>query len=268
MTIKEAISESKNYLIGVADRWIYEAEMLLSHLLQKDRIYLHLNENLELDEHTKKWFFKLLERRSENQPIEYLINSVSFYSDEFYIDCRALIPRPETELLIDEVLKLKDIKRVVEIGVGSGVISVMLKKLKPEWQIVATDISEDAIEVAKVNAKKHNVSIEFIHSNLLDNVDGEFDIIVSNPPYIANEVKLEKNLSYEPQNALFGGEVGDEILRDIIDLAVIRKVKYLACEMGYDQREKILNYIQKYNIKSIEFYRDLAGFDRGFVIKF
>ncbi len=265
MKIKEAIQNSKIYLENVTNRWIYEAQILLSHLLQKDIIYLHLNDNLSLDEDIKLKFFELLKRRANFEPIEYLTNSVNFYSNEFYIDNRALIPRPETELLIDEVLKLNNINKVAEIGVGSGIISIMLKKLNQNLKIVATDISKDALEVAKINADKHNAKIEFIHSNLLDFVNEEFDLIVSNPPYIAKDIKLEKNLSFEPQNALFGGEIGDEILKNIIDLAIKKKVKYLACEMGYDQKEKILNYISS---NKVTFYKDLAGFNRGFVIKF
>ncbi len=268
MIIKKALEKAQKKLSKASEKPINESQILLSYLLQKDKIYLFANDDLELEKNILDKFFEFIKRRENYEPIEYIINRVSFYSNEFFVDNRVLIPRPETELLIDEVLKLKDITKVVEIGVGSGIISIMLKKLKENFEITAGDVSKKAIEVAKINAKKHNVDIKFIHSNLLDNIDKKFDLIISNPPYISNKFKLEKNLDYEPQNALFGGVNGDEILRDIIDLAVNREIKYLICEMGYDQKDKILEYIKKYTIKNIKFYKDLARFDRGFIIKF
>jgi release factor glutamine methyltransferase len=191
-----------------------------------------------------------------------------FYSREFYVDSRVLIPRPETELLVDLVVSTcKGLKRakIVEIGTGSGIISIILAILLPKAKIKAIDISNDALDVAKINAKKHGVEdkIEFIQSNLLENVkDNSFDMLVSNPPYIANDEPLHVGLSYEPSLALYGGVVGDEILKDIIDTFKQRDIKYLACEMGYDQREKILSYAN-----NAEFYKDLAGLDRGFIIR-
>jgi len=140
--------------------------------------------------------------------------------------------------------------------------------LVPEVKITAVDISEDALNVAKINAKKHNVEdiITFIKSDLLDAYDGKgFDILVSNPPYIANDENLHVGLSYEPDLALFGGISGDEILKKIFDLAKKRKVSYLACEMGYDQKEKIKSFDLECKV---DFYKDLAGLDRGFTIKF
>jgi release factor glutamine methyltransferase len=104
---------------------------------------------------------------------------------------------------------------------------------------------------------------------LLDGIEEDFDMIISNPPYIANNFVLDKNvIDYEPKVALFGGIVGDELLKKIIDLAKIKKVKFLACEMGYDQKQPISEYLKQINVNSVKFYTDLAGLDRGFIVKF
>jgi release factor glutamine methyltransferase len=243
-----------------------EARLLLSFFLDKDMIYLTLNENQKVDES----FFELVKKRNQDIPIEYITKKVSFYSEEFFCDFGALIPRPETELLIDEVLKLPlpSSPKIAEIGVGSGIISIMIKKHIPSSTITATDISLDAIKVAKKNSKLHNTDIELIHTSYLDGVKKEFDVIVSNPPYIKNEEKLDKNLDYEPQNALFGGESGDEILKNIVDLAIMKRVKFLVCEMGYDQKEPMTEYFKKKGLTKYHFYKDFANFDRGFVVEF
>lgn len=268
MRIDEALKIAKDRLSKVTDRASLESEILLAKALKRDRVYLHLNyyENLTKDSEVK--YFEFIDRREKFEPVEYITNSASFYSREFYVDERVLIPRPETELLIDRILELKDIKSAVEIGVGSGVISIVLKLLNPDLDISGVDISQRAIEVASLNAKKYSLDIEFRESNLLDNFSKDVDAIISNPPYIKFDEKLEKNLDFEPSNALFGGIKGDEILKKIIDLAIERGVKYLICEMGYDQRESITTYLKEREIDNFSFYRDLANLDRGFVVKF
>lgn len=147
----------------------------------------------------------------------------------------------------------------------------MLALLIEDIEIIAVDINEKALELAKQNAIKHNVSekIEFRYSNLYENVN-EDDIFmtISNPPYIANDYKLPDNVKFEPSNALFGGNVGDELLKDIIDTTYKRDIKYLLCEMGYDQKQPLENYFKSFNIKHYEFYKDYEKFDRGFTIQF
>ena len=109
--------------------------------------------------------------------------------------------------------------------------------------------------------------IELREGDLLSCVDEDIDLLVSNPPYIAHDAPLESNLSYEPQNALFGGEIGDEIIRSLLDEVYARRIPVFACEMGYDQREKVQEYLKSFAVQSLEFYTDLAGFDRGFVLR-
>lgn len=267
MKVKELLEEGARRIAGISDIPKKEARILLASYLKKDQLWLLTHEGEDVCE---KGYLDLIERRSKNEPIEYITNSANFYSRDFYVDKRVLIPRPETEILIDEVVATcKGLKRpiIIEIGTGSGIISIMLAILLPHAILKAIDISSDALAVAKINATKYGVSdrIEFILSDLLDECDEKnFDILVSNPPYIADDEPLHVGLSYEPNLALYGGKVGGEILEKIFYLAIDRKVNYLACEMGYDQREKICKLASQYKPK---FYKDLASLDRGFVIK-
>ncbi|BCD60248.1 release factor glutamine methyltransferase [Nitratiruptor sp. YY08-10] len=266
MTIAEALQKARQKLSKVVQRPLLEAEILLCYAIKKDRIYLHTHPEEEFE---SRYFFELVQRRLAHEPIEYITGSVSFYGKEFYIQKGVLIPRPETEILIDEVSKeLKGNEAVAEIGVGSGVISAILKMKFPALKITATDISEHAIFCAKKNFRRYNLDIELIKTSLLDGVDKRFDVIVSNPPYIAKGFELEPNVvNYEPHEALFGGEKGDELLKQIIDLFLASDAKILACEMGFDQKDTIKNYVQNKKEITIRFFNDLAGLDRGFIMQ-
>ena len=246
-----------------------EAELILSHILKKDRLYLIMNSSEVISKVNENIFFQLLDRRVAGEPLEYITNRVSFYSEEFFIDKGALIPRPETELMIDEVLKYaKDGDSILEIGVGSGAVSIMLSKLLKNSKIIGVDISKDALKIANKNRELHSAeNVTFVESDLFSNISEKFDIIVSNPPYIADseESKLQKELSFEPKNALYGGEIGDELLKRIVDQFFERDETTLICEMGYDQRDSMRKYVGDRG--EISFYRDLAGLDRGFTLR-
>ena len=265
MTIKEALNKASKELQNGK-----EARILLSHYLEINPLALIIKENEEVPSCEK--FFTLIERAKRDEPIEYITNEVSFYARDFFIQAGALIPRPETEILVDKTVEIaKNIQNpsIAEIGVGSGIISIMIALLVDDVHITATDISKDALDIAEINAKRFGVEdkITFIHTPyLIVNPDNKFDIIVSNPPYVADEAKVKKNLSYEPDIALFGGEVGDEILKNIIDIAAYHDNCILCCEMGYDQKKPLSNYIQSKGLKKADFYQDLSGFDRGFTL--
>ena len=246
-----------------------EATILLSFFLNKSKLYLITHE-MDKVKDTKK-YFDLIHRRKSGEPIEYITKNVSFYSNNFYIDKGVLIPRPETELLVDhakDIIEKNSFKKIAEIGTGSGIISVMLSLLLPNIKIIATDINKKALDIAKINAEKFNVrkNITFIHTTYLDSINQNFDMIISNPPYIANDFEIDLSLKFEPKEALFGGENGDEILKDIIDLSIKKEAKYLICEIGHNQKESILKYIRRKKLKKFFFYKDYSGFDRGFVI--
>ncbi len=265
MTIKEALNEG-----GRALQNGKEARILLSHHLGIDSLQLILKENEVLKNPDE--YFALIRRAQADEPIEYITQSASFYSRDFFIQKGALIPRPETEILVDKVVQLTQTLHkptIAEIGVGSGIVSIMIALLLDDISITATDISQEAIAIAKINAKRFGVEdkITFVHTPYLSDIQQKFDIIVSNPPYIADKTKVENNLSYEPDIALFGGEVGDEILKNIIDIAAYHDNCYLCCEMGYDQKEPLSAYLASQGLAEADFYKDLAGLDRGFTLK-
>ncbi len=269
--VKDILREITAALNPFIERASREAQLLLMHHLDVDELWLLTNQNAEVKNVDK--LLERVERRAKNEPLEYITQSVSFYSEEFYIAEGALIPRPETELLIDEVLKNISNKNaditVAEVGAGSGIISIMLAKFLPNAKFIAVDISQAAIEIAKINIKKFKLQdrIELRLGSLLEPVSENIDYLVSNPPYIANDAKLESNLSYEPQNALFGGEIGDEIIKKLLDAVLSRNINFFSCEMGYDQKDKIQNYLNNKPLTKLKFYKDFSSFDRGFTLR-
>lgn len=270
-SVKDILREITSILSPSIPRASREAQLLLMAHLDVDELWLLTNQNT-LIENTDK-LFEMVNRRANNEPYEYIVNKVSFYSQEFYIAKGALIPRPETELLIDEVLKnIPDFNAditFVEVGVGSGIISIMLALKYPNAKFIAVDISQDALRIAEINIAKFNLEdrIELRQGSLLEPVNEHIDYLVSNPPYIEDGIDLESNLDYEPQNALFGGKIGDEIIKALLDDVLSREIKFFSCEMGYDQKGKISHYLKDKNYSDLVFYEDLANFDRGFTIR-
>ena len=244
---------------------------LMRHLGVKIE-WIFLNLNRELDD--ADGYFALVKRFANHEPLEYITGEAGFYGLTFNVKKGVLIPRPETEILVEKSLEIlsnlparKGPPLVAEIGAGSGIISICLA-LNSNAKIIVSDISDDALNLARENAAKFGVEdkIEFVKCAYLDEIYGQFDLLVSNPPYIAQGYELDKFVLNEPHEALFGGAAGDEILKNIILVAKNRGVKYLACEMGYDQRESMQNAL-KFNGFEAEFYKDLVGFDRGFVAR-
>lgn len=274
MTIKETVRKYANELKHVTHIPAKEVEILMLHLLEKNTIWLHLNYKNEFNK--EKELATLVKKRASDYPLEYIINKASFYGEMFIVKEGVLIPRPETEILLEKAIDIikeqgnKELK-ILEIGTGSGIISVMLALLLDNIKIIAVDINEKALKLAKENAIKHGVEdrIEFRLSDLYNNID-EKDIFmtISNPPYIANNYKLPKNVEYEPSNALFGGTVGDELLKNIIKHTNQKEIEYLLCEIGYDQKTSLENFFKEFKYEFYNFYKDYEDFDRGFVIKF
>ncbi len=271
MTIKESLSWGSEQLSQACERPQYEAELLLAYVLNEDRTYLITHDNEPID--IKKYEI-LIQRRKKNEPYEYIVGEASFYDIHLAVEEGVLIPRPETEILIDlvaDIIKKENITSIAEIGVGSGAISVVLARKFPQLRVIATDICDKPLKVAQLNINKYELEkqIELRKSNLIDMVSEPIQLVVSNPPYIAEDFILESNVvDYEPKEALFGGRVGDELIKQIILDVKARGIPYLACEMGYDQKEPLQAFVNELGVKSIEFYKDLADFDRGFVIAF
>ena len=272
MTINQALSWAQEQLRYACERPRFEAEMLMASHLDRDRTYLVLHADDEVERLSA--FEALVGRRQAHEPMEYITGRVSFYDIELYSAPGALIPRPETEILVEkaaEIIEAEGIGTVAEIGIGSGAISIVLARKFPKLQIVASDISAKALAVAGTNVQAFGLAsrIALRQTSLLDGIDADIEMIVSNPPYIAKHTPLAPNVAeYEPHTALYSEEQGDELLKEIILLAKERGVKYLACEMGYDQREPISVFVKDIGVYSLDFYTDLAGLDRGFVIRF
>lgn len=285
----------------------YAKRELINYLsgIKFDEIYA----NLECDFAHFDEFCKLLARFKNGEPLAYLTNRAEFFGLDFYVDESALIPREETEILVEKTaqiaLNLMDNKepnlneiiatnlrdkicgeirqnleisndqaqskkanqpiKICEIGCGSGIIAICLKLLLPSAQITALDISEKALILAQKNASKFATKITFLKSDLLSNISENFDIIVSNPPYIARDYSLDLSVLKEPHIALFGGEIGDEILKKIVNLSA-KRAKFLCCEIGFDQKNSLDLELKKCDFAA-KFYKDLAGFDRGFIAK-
>ena len=276
MTVNDALKAAASQIapaceISGANPARIAKALLMSYLgIKIEWIFLNLNREIE----DADGYFALAKRFANHEPLEYITGEAGFYGLTFNVKKGVLIPRPETEILVEKSLEILAIlparnepPLVAEIGTGSGIISICLA-LNSKAKIIASDISDDALNLARENAAKLGVEdrIEFVKCAYLDQIYGRFDLLVSNPPYIARDYGLDKFVLNEPHEALFGGAKGDEILKNIVLIARNRGVKYLACEMGYDQRESMRNAL-KFNRFEAEFYKDLAGFDRGFVAK-
>lgn len=255
-------------IAAAAERPRREAELMLMEHLGCDPVWLITHPDAEVRD--PAGFEKWVQRRKAHEPLEYIFNRVSFYSRAFFVAPGALIPRPETELLIDAVLErvAADTEATLcEVGVGSGALSVVLAEELPKMKMIGVDISDAALGVASKNIEAYALDsrIELRHSDLLQNVPESIDILVSNPPYVAQDAALEKNLDYEPDRALFAGTTGMDVISRLIRITVERAIPLFCCEMGYDQREAV-TALQPEDY-DIEFYKDLAGLDRGFIMR-
>ena len=273
MTVNDALKAASSLIapaceVNGANPARVAKTLLMRHLgIKIEWIFLNLNRELD----NADGYFALAKRFANHEPLEYITGEAGFYGLTFNVKKGVLIPRPETEILVERSLEvLSNLPAqngpplVAEIGAGSGIISICLA-LNSNAKIIASDISDDALNLARQNAAKFGVEdrIEFVKCSYLDQIYGRFDLLVSNPPYIARDYKLDKFVINEPHEALFGGEVGDEILKNIILIARNRGIKNIACEMGYDQRAS-MEMALKFSGYDGAFYKDLAGFDRGF----
>ncbi len=276
MIIKEVLKSSIEEInkLNIEDASM-KVKMLLSDILGKEKEYLLIHDNEELSQDVLDNFYAKLNRLKDEEPIQYILNKQEFMGFEFYVDENVLIPQPDTEILVEEVVDIsKKINnnsnelRVLDMCTGSGAIAISLSKLIENASVSASDISDGALNVAKENAIKNSVNIEFYKSDLFNDISKnvKFDIIVSNPPYIKTEVikGLSKEVQSEPFIALDGGEDGLVFYREIIKNAkdYIVEDGYLALEIGYDQKESVTNLLRENGYKNIYSKTDLAGNDR------
>lgn len=249
----------------------YYKNELLKDILNLSQTELLLSENNQVIEEYQQEYENKIKRLQQNEPIQYLTNKAYFLNEEYYVDKRVLIPRPETEYLVMKTLELIEqyqIKsQVLEIGTGSGIIAISLKKKNPNLNITATDISKEALEVANINKNHHQVEINFQNKDLLTDIVNKYDILISNPPYIKNNSPFveEQVKKYEPNIALYGGKDGLDFYRKILKEApkVLNKKNLIAFEIGEDQSLEIERLAKKYypHSKVIKM-QDLNKFDR------
>lgn len=246
-----------------------KCKILLSHLIGKPKEYLiiHLTDNLKEEIQTK--YEEMLEKLIQNVPLQYITNTQEFMGLSFYVDKNVLIPRADTEILVEEVLKRvnKNEKvKVLDMCTGSGAIAVALAKNLENAQLTAVDISKNAINVAKKNATANQVEIKFIESNMFEEVCGKFNIIVSNPPYIETQTieNLEEQVKKEPVIALDGGKDGLKFYSLLAKNAKqhLEKNGILAVEIGYNQRNAVMQLFTNEGYIDCNCIKDLSGNDR------
>ena len=244
-----------------------DSEILLSNSIKKDKKHIILNPKEILNLEQTEIFKNLIERRKKGEPVAYLINKKDFWKDEFFVNKDVLIPRPDTELIIEQVLKIysKNLQlQVLDIGTGSGCILLSILKERPNFYGTGIDISKKSIKVSKLNAKQLNLTnrVKFFDSSIDNFKIGKYDLIVSNPPYIElfNLKYLEKDvINFEPRLALSGGFDGFSEIRKVINRAssLIKKNGKFILEIGFNQKNRVKEILKKegfYINKSIKDY--------------
>jgi release factor glutamine methyltransferase len=252
-----------------------DAELLLGHLLQKSRLQLYLSFEMPVFQNTLSKFRELIKKRIAHTPVSYLTHHKEFMSLDFYVDRRVLIPRPETEMLVETALQQQEKNcRLVDIGTGCGTIAIGLSHHRPDWEIIATDVSTEALEVAQQNALTHNCAdrLTFLHGDLFEPLSEltnlHFDWIASNPPYVSTDdaSTLSPDVrEHEPEIALFAGADGLDIIRRIVADApqFLNPQGKLILEIGYNQSRAVQYLIRSQPaFKRCEIIKDYSGIER------
>ena len=256
MNIKSILREGVKILNDYNIKNPYlDSEILLAKTLNKDRKYIILNLKKDLNKSSSITFHNLIERRKKGEPIAYLLNKKEFWKYSFYVDSNVLIPRPDTEHLVEEILKLssKNVRqKVLDVGTGSGCILLSILKERRNFLGIGIDISKKAINVARFNAKIHQLinRVKFYNSDVDKFLIGKYDMIISNPPYIKkNDLKyLERDVvNYEPNLALNGGNDGFFKIIKVINKAsvLIKKNGKFILEIGFNQKNKALSILKE-----------------------
>lgn len=272
MTIKEAITKGMIMLkSNNIDSPKLKARLLLQYILDKPRQYIIVYDNKEIDKKQQWEYFVNIEKITKGIPLQHITHKQEFMKMDFFVNEDVLIPRQDTEILVEEVIKIakkKNRPKILDLCTGSGAIAISLKKFVPNSDVYAVDISEKALEIARKNARKLEADVKFIKSNLFENLKKEkFDIIVSNPPYIKREdiMNLSEEVKNEPQIALDGGIDGLDFYKKISEQAIeyLKLDSYLCFEIGYNQKNEVIQIIKNKHIyKNVYSKKDLYGNDR------
>ena len=275
MTIRDIIIKYSQEIASISDTPRLDVELLLQKCLgDVDRIYIHINLDKKLSDNQKEHFLSMIKDRLNGRPIAYILGHREFMGLDFYVKEGVLIPRPDTETLVEEIIEICKDKyvNILDIGTGSGAITVSLAKYLPKSKLTSFDISDIPLEVGKINAINNGVDnkIEFIKSDLFSAIkekDIKFDVIVSNPPYIrkADMNTLHTQVKdYEPYNALEGGIDGLDFYKSITEQShlYINKGGVLAYEVGHDQAQDVAMIMQNNGYTNIYTKKDIQGIDR------
>ena len=274
MNIKECIEWGYDKLKNI-DNYRNICINMLAEIFAKDNVYIRVHYLDNVDERSVERFKNNIQNFLEGMPIQYINNKAYFMGLEFYVDENVLIPRCDTEILVEEIIKIvkKDsLIKILDLCTGSGAIAISLKKYLNNIEIIASDISDKALMVAKKNASKIGVDVKFIESDLFNNINGKFDLIVSNPPYIKKSVipSLDKQVRNEPILALDGGKDGLDFYRKISYDAkrFLNNNGYLCFEIGYDQRKEVEDILLQNGYINIYSKKDYGGNDRIVICKY
>ena len=249
----------------------FEAQLLLQYLLNANRAWLIAHENDTLPTDIQARFDQLVNRRADGEPIAYILGNREFYGLNLTVTAATLIPRPDTEILVDTALNKIPAStplQILDLGTGTGAIALAIARQRPQTQVTAADASKAALEIAISNSKQlHIANIHFLLSDWFNNLNGTlFDVIVSNPPYIENtDAHLNQgDLRFEPKSALVSGADGLDDIRRIIDgcLIHLRPQGWLMLEHGYNQAAAVADLMAQTGLVNIETFKDLGGNDR------
>jgi len=263
----ELIKELKN-LDGEYEAYLYLVTEIAC--ISKSYLYLHLQDEIPLDI-LNKINDAINKYHHDKIPVQYIIGYTYFYGLKIYVNDKVLIPRPETEEVVERVIKESKNyiePKIVDIGTGSGCIAIALKKMLPKAKVYAIDISKDALEVARYNASRYNLDITFLENNLLEGINEKFDIIVSNPPYIdPDEEVMSLVYNHEPHLALFSPEGGLYHYRKILEQAkvVLKENGVIILEIAYNKKSEMLKLANGFTEAKV--YQDLNQKDRIMVIR-
>jgi release factor glutamine methyltransferase len=279
MTLLEVLQASADFLNKrKIENPRLNAEHLLAHVLGRTRMELYLEFERQLNESELAPLRGLVRRRGEGEPLQHLLGTVEFCGQTFLCDKRAMVPRPETEELVElvesEIRGRKSEVSILDVGTGSGVIALSLANKFPDAQIFGVDVSEEALALAGENAERLGLStrVQFHQDNLLEKNPERFDVIVANLPYIAMQDRqsLAPEVLRDPAVALFGGEQGGELVRKLIDQAPshLQPGGLLALEIGIGQAEPLCDLLRQKNYHDIEAKKDYAGIPRFLLARY
>ena len=254
------------------------AEHLIAHLLKMSRLELYLEFETKLNESELSQLRDLVRQRARGEPLQHLLGTVEFCGQTFLCDKRALVPRPETEELVEllksQVRRQRSDFRIVDVGTGSGVIALSLAAKFSEAKVFAVDISDDALALARENAARLGLSerVQFQKGDLLESLHERFDLIVANLPYVSMQDRqsLAREVLHDPEVALFAGEKGDELVRKLIEQAPahLNAGGVLALEIGINQAEGLTEFLRQKNYQDIEAKKDYSGIPRFVLAKY